>query len=377
MSRRSNALEKYPKVDPVIAHGLFDRDPSRGAYGEWMVGRVADGEHHETVHDVVVLFHQCKQRLPKEWRDLYNYPHTHALRTAIEKIGETSKRAKRRKHRGYTLIHEYPLVSFYRVDSYQGIKSLGRDTKWCITNESQYKQYKERLIVVAVSRLRGKQDAYSKFAVLSQKKVLIDPDRFLSWEKLKGIARDGYKFDWGVWDAKDRHPYHYGDEDGQPLGEMLDMLAGRRGATQAAMAAAAGGTEHMEIFKSTLEEVRGCRGAFSALEIAEKAAKHRLFNPLSLLDHPDVRSTGACRDVWKLSRKSHREALDREALMQLARRPAMNVPEVLELYLERAYGRNSSDLVLPLLDNGRLTAETKERVLHYVRTKIYRLPPVG
>lgn len=376
MSRRSKTLEKYPQVAPVVVHALFDRDPTRGAYGEWMVRRVMKGEHHQAVLEAVQLFHRCKKRMPPEGRDLYRYQDSQALRSAVMEVGEISKRAHRRQHRGYTLVHEYPAVSFYRVDSYKGMQALGRGTKWCITNEGEYNNYKQRLIVVAVSRLRASGDAYSRFALLSEKSVKIDPDQFFSWDKLRTMARDGYRFSWGAWDAKDRHPYYYGSREDHPLTEMLDMLAGRRGAAEAAMVAAAGGLERVNEMKRLLSSMRGRLGTHGAIAVAEQASGHRLFNPLSMLDHPDVRSLSACEAIWKLARKSHRDALDDKALETLAGRPAINLPELFDLYVGQKYVKGHATLVGRLLDNGRLTQETKERVLAYVRTQVFRLPAV-
>jgi len=376
MSRRSKTLEKYPQVAPLVVHALFDRDPTRGAYGEWMVRRVMKGEHHHAVLEAVKLFHRCKKRMPPEGRDLYRYEDTHALRNAVMEVGEISKRARRRQHRGYTLVHEYPAVSFYRVDSYTGMQALGRGTRWCVTNEGDYSNYKKRLIVVAVSRLRDSGDAYSRFALLSEKPVRLDPDQFFPWEKLRTMARDGYRFSWGVWDAKDRHPYHYRRHDEQPLTEILDVLAGRRGAAEAAMVAAAGGLERVNEMKVLLSSMQGRFGTHGAISVAERASKHRLFNPLSMLDHPDVRSLSACEAVWKLARKSHREALDDRALETLAGRPAINLPELFDLYVGQKWFKGHATLVGRLLDNGRLTQKTKERVLAYVRTQVFRLPSV-
>lgn len=375
MSRRTKAKSKYPSVDDATVDNLFARDPTRGAYGEWMVRQVAAGEHHDDVLEAVLSFHRCKDRLPKEQRDLYGHEDVGRVLAAVEGVGATSKRQRRMRSRGYSVVASLPNVTFYLVKSYEGVRALGRDTKWCITKRGDYKSYSDKAIVVAVSKLREKRDAYSKFAILTTHAISVNPDKFFSWERLKAISAKGFEVDWRIWDAQDRNPYHYGQYV-EPLKEILDMLAGERGATDRVLSEALGGLTRIDLWRDTLHRLRGRVVPTTVIEVAEIASRERLFNPLSMLDHPSIRSMGACERIWKVARKSAREALDKEALEQLARRPAINMPDLLSMYWDRARwgGYRPEELLKPLFGNGRLSAETKERVADLVRTDVLRLP---
>lgn len=366
MSRRSNTKKKFPNVDPTLIDKLFDHDPYRGAYGEWMVGRVDGGEHPDKVIGAVALWHECRNRLPKNQRDLYRYADTQALQNAVDALGGMSKRKQRHTKGGYTVLHEYPNITFYRVDSLAGMQVLGRDTKWCLSRREHFVRYAAQKILVAVSRVRPTRDPYSKFAIIVNRDT--DPNQFIPWGRIKGNVRRGSGIEQNIWDALDRKGAH--------LQEILDMLAGHRGATNDAVLEALGGAAKAQMWGTVYEILESGRlSAVEALHVADLVATHGLFNPLSLLDHPDVRSIKTIHAIWHKSTKAHQDALSQEALKQLVTRPAVNIPELLELYWAKIHSGawRPEAALMPLIGNKRMTAETKERVAKMFREDVLKL----
>jgi hypothetical protein len=361
MSRRSRAKQKFG--DGELVDRMFDADPSRGAYGEWMVRRAKAGEHEEAVIEAATVFHECKSRMPRDGRDLYAYGSVDELRRAIDEVGEVSARARRRSDPGYELVVEYPRISFYRVKTYEGMRTLGRGTTWCVTSKDDYEHFSDRMIVVAISRARDDRDPYSRFALVTDKRVDFDPLDFFPWDALKYLARVGLDLRWRSWDALDRNPRWASESSSGPLEEIMDLLAGRRGATLDAMRAAVGGVERVDALRDAFAVLRSHRARVQdVLDVAEMAAVEGLFNPLSLLLHPKVTGRESCSQVWRCSTSEHRDAVGTTEVLDVATRAAVNVPEIFDWCRERCRG-SAGALFGALLENPRMTRDTKARVL--------------
>lgn len=368
MSRRTQAKEKFPRVAPAIVDEIFDNDPSRGAYGMWMVGRVAAGEGIQEVLTTVVAFHERKRRLPDSKRDLYGYKDVPALYEALVELDPESNRSKRRQAPGYHLLQEYPSVVFYQVDTFPGMRRLGRDTKWCTTELSSYEEYEGCVFVVAVNKTREGRHPFSKLAIV-QSRASVDRDKFIPWHIMKKKAKRGLEVAYEVYDAKDSC-YHTGRHQESPLEALIDALVGKQGVVEAVMAQAMGGDERVKIYQEVLA-VLGNHGESRAkkkdvIECARKAATFGLFNPLSLMDHPLIRTEEASRQIWDIATKDQQETLDHGALKQLAERPAVNIPEVFAMFMHTGYHRTNLRDLHVLLRNKHLSAETKERVMGVV-----------
>lgn len=383
MSRRSEAKKRHPAVPPETVDALFDQDPSRGAYGEWMVARVAEGSPLDRVVKTVQHFHEVKPRLLPVRRDLFQYDRLEHLEEAIR--GESSQRKMHRADPGYTLLREYPNLSFYRVDSLKGMRVLGRDTTWCVTKVEYYDRYRDNVLVVVVNRLRPRRARLAKIIIVSEDHAKQpDSTNFLAWDRLKEMARTRRKrkreVHWNYWDALNQSRY---DSDDMFV-EVLDMIAGEEGATRSVLASALGEPAHLEVLEGVLGTLRGGVRSEGLLQVAETVTKYGLFNPLSLLTHPAARSHEVCSKVWALSTPEHLEALDGKALEILGKRPAMNVPEILDAYwaTTRVKGRRKlrhgiNDRLGVLLGNQSLTRATKERVLEIMRRDVLHLGEAG
>lgn len=375
MSRRAKALKKYPKVDPAVVNGLFDQDPSRGALGGWMVGRVAEGESHEEVLDAVRKFHAVKKRLPKDARDLYAYEDVEEVLEMVKSL-PPSKREGRRTAKGYTVLRELPQVTFYRVDTFRGMCALGRDTKWCTTSQHTYERLSDCIFVVAVSRLRRPRDPYSKIIMASQNAWNPDPNRFISYKNQRKDHMYVRRCAWDFYDAKDHHVTgRYGTDDPSPLEELLDMLVGERGSTREILIQAQGGAPYLAFFEDVVAPFVRKGGAAKGARVAEMArlaAEHGLFNPLSLLDHPSARSRQICAEISSLATDKQWEVLSAHEVRLLAARPAVNVPEVFERLTTGGdrLRMSRTEMANILLKNKNLTKEAKHRVAEYVRRQV-------
>jgi len=369
MNRRDKTKKRFPDVKPSVIDKLFDADPSGGAYGTWMTNHVGLGNSPREVMAAIKTFHEVKQRLPHDRRDLYTYGTLKDLKAASE-IGP-STRKKKQENPGYTLLREFENVSFYLVNTFEGMRRLGRNTQWCVTQKAHYPSYRSRLIVVAINHLRGPRHPYSKVVILSRD-VEVLPVDFRQWKHLRKLeARPSRRRvkRWEFWNATDAEEGVFKKKTHLAIVELLDNLAGRPGATVEVLE---------ELYDPRIsmlvQKMRGCRVVADLVKLAEYFSNNGL-NPLSLLDHPMAKSQATCQAIWDTSTMDHQRRLCSSDLDVLGPKPAINVPELLEMYLcgtkpwltVRPRGCRTVDT---LLYNRKLTKASKQRVLEWVQQRL-------
>lgn len=356
MGRRQKAQQAYPDVPVDVVDRLFEACPRKGAYGTWMVSQVDQGADEDQVVDVARSFDKVRAALPKTDRDLYRYD---SAEDVLATISRAVKKKKQKRSKGYECLLDSPHLRFYRVQTFQGMRRLGRDARWCITRKRDWKAYAEgNAVFVAVLPSAKRRALASKFCIVTP---LPSPGRFYSWKYLIKIMErvEGVDLEFEVYNCRSHEMV-----DGTEIVEVLSQVAQR---------------DIGELIVSYVthaplsEALRDCMD--DPVKCA-KTLKEYGVNPLSALTHPKARSVETCSKIWDISDKEHRFHLreDASGLFQLVDRPAMNVAALQKFITQtRKYDMFSKAIELGLLSNRSLTKDTKAWILKVIHKRL-RLP---
>lgn len=210
MTRKKQTIKDYPKHEALVKE-LFSFDPSKGSYGKWMAQQIIDKkEKKDIVKETISSFHNVKNKLPKDKRDIQKYKSLSDLKKVVEE--NPSKRQVKKENPGYEKIATSKLCDAYLVKSYEGMKALGTDTKWCVTTKCNWDDYTSNgdIFIVFVSKFFPKRHPNSKIATyfnfpglnfekyFSQKRENIDFDlcecveQQLNYVRVAPIAEEWY-----------------------------------------------------------------------------------------------------------------------------------------------------------------------------------------
>lgn len=382
MSRKSEAKKNYPDVSPSVVELLFADLPARGRYSTWAVRQVSEGHDLTKVFDVVSRFHEHRKRLPEGQKDLGEYPDPRAVSKTLDTLPD-SKRGTRKKDPGYDLILRTSGVDFYHVRTHEGMMRLGRDTKWCVTSKDSWDVYvRDSLFVVAINRVFSKRGHFNRIVIqvtgLAQKNPKILDLRTMQ-EYSKGASRSYHRWRnrfgevrYVLYDARDQtydeeHSLTDPDESPGALEELLDYFSEREGVVREAVSlliTPASREEAEDYARRSAEVFRTLRHASSGkplIALVEEIRSLGLFNPLSLLLHPRMRSARDCQAVYDTCTDEEKAALDDRNYVDFLRGGAVNVPEI----LDKAFGKCRSSLVKRLAaiawDNPMLNKTSRKR----------------
>ena len=335
--RLSTLKEKYPKVDTKVVEALHEWAPA-AKYASWMVRMVGKGEEPDKVLELVRDFHQRVERMPKDQRDLPSFKTVMALRKAVNKITAKSKRQQKKEQKGYARIFDGPTAEIYRVDTYEGMQLIGRDTKWCLTEEDTWPQYANHLIFVVVNKTKKRRDSFSKFALLLDFPFSMEEDEIIGFGKIQAC---GYALEeaseeipsldeFSVYDEQDRY-----DRGSGVQVELLKVLIGDgvlNEALRPSIRAYLKGASNPVFCNAMRTLSKGAAlpvGEF--VEMVGIVVEHKLFNVLSLLHHPKAKTKKGRLHVWSSRSRSPEGSREWDSL---AHSPAIGIPEFLEMYLE-------------------------------------------
>ena len=179
-------LQTYPKLSKEVAAEIIRWDPGR--YYLWIAKQVSKGEDLSEVFAVVVEFHARRQRLPPGKRDIHAVKSLNALRKIVDSVSPVSNRKSKQESKGYTEVADFENVTYYRLDTYEGALALSKDTKWCITDEDRWKDYRDRLILVVVVKNKKRRDRFSKFAIVLRRPLPVSATVWMSFEYMRTMS---------------------------------------------------------------------------------------------------------------------------------------------------------------------------------------------
>jgi len=341
--------KRYPKLesDGAITR-LLKWSPGR-SYILWMVKQCHAGQEEEQVLSAVQDFHAKKQRLPTDRRDVNAFKSLESLTDFLSTISAKSKRAKKKEEaQGRTLILRTKKADAYIITSFEGIRDLGKDTKWCITNRNDWESHRDSTFVVIVDKTRKRRVRFSKFIVEIKLNRTVEPDEILerrallklirrakrSAEATKKEVTSGSSVDVTVFDEIDidTGEYHVDGRESANA-ELLRILLGDgklEGLIQKAMSEQRSHTEQI-VKVSALASGRLPKKKFMSL--AKMVRDENIFNYLSLFDHPMARNP-ECKDyLWSL----RPEKIPPGDVSFLIQSHAMSIPGCVEVALDSVF----------------------------------------
>lgn len=351
MSRRKKIKSKFPRNVKLIDR-VFDNDPSKGAYGEWMVNTALNtSSKTKDIIAIVNLFHKNKVRLPKEKRDLYSYKTLSDLRSELKKLKPS--KSEKKKEPGYVLIGESGHVKMYNVLTHDGIKTLGRGTTWCITQKYHWNNYtknNQHKFIVAISDFHKNKEKhkFSKFALdlgnenprhnpyESRDRRLYNTLNDLHFALMNGGPRTGYKpTNW--FDTKD---VSYNND---YFSEYIDSLADCPGFAQEMIDKTIKEFEQSKDKKQEDEEFKNGKEKLNKLLkkkhiqkftkkqlifLVDFADKYNLFNPLSVM-MLKPKDKECLEHIWKLATKRDKKSISYHLEDWLIRHGFINYSDII------------------------------------------------
>lgn len=379
--RKREILQKYD-IEPEQYDELYRWAPRRRtAFVEWMVRQVSQGNSMQDVIAAVGEFHGKHSQLTGKDRDLYSYKTLVQLQKKLVKIDPLSKRKRKRKDPGYKKVKAYRNVVFYQLTSYEGSKTMSKDTRWCISKESDYRNYANHLILVAVVQDRKARDRFSKFAIVVERGVRPWTDGSLvTWKRLKEFRsrrNPGEAVGYTIYDELDEHEYDEHNKSARE--EVLDLMIGRPGALRTLVKNMVDIQDRypdrfLEVMKILREGKRTPIKDFN--KAADLVHHHHFFDVISLFTHPRAR-TKACRDhLWKLA-QDRKEKLSTKELDFMVQTPAASIPRVVELYLRTVRPGWNGDWPVKrlsaILENRTMSIESKKLITDFVGQELFKM----
>lgn len=385
MSRKQKALEKY-KDNKTLVEEIFNLDPNQGAYSDWALREtLKTPENKEKIVEYINIFHNKKNTLASDKRDLYSYKSFDQLKKELDSLAPSNRKKKKE---GYTLIKESSKAKFYEVHDYNGIKALGADTKWCITQEQHWKSYTENqnyIFFILVSNWVEDKAKDSKFALsfrVNDNKKYNNRNFYDSthnlYERLRNDlwayqqATNNTKVSYTWHDAKDRQ--WYDDYDGvNIIDNYIDLLLEEKGFISKFIKTISGELTLMppEIAKEMrvlLDDIRwGNRDKI--LECAKRGSDLELFNPLSLLFHKKIKSQKACKEIWDMATYADKCNLGWSNMKKLSSTYIINNQDYLDKIVNEFYGANKNEVLVKILSSKKSTKKTKKYIANYLTDK--------